>query len=78
MTLNPRTELLFPPHLIPDLKDLRGEVWRELVEHVAALPDMSLRLDLDHVGAGRHVDLKRAGLVGLRPDVSGFDRDDCP
>jgi hypothetical protein len=39
MTLNPRTELLFPPHLIPDLKDLRGDVWRELVEHVAALPE---------------------------------------
>jgi hypothetical protein len=39
MTLNPRTELLFPPHLIPDLKDLRGEEWRELVEHVASLPE---------------------------------------
>ena len=36
MTLNPRTELLFPPHLIPDLKGLRGEKWRKLVEHVAA------------------------------------------
>jgi hypothetical protein len=39
MTLNLRTELLFPPHLIPDLKDLRGDVWRELVEHVATLPE---------------------------------------
>jgi hypothetical protein len=39
MTLNPRTELLFPPHLIPDLKDLRGSEWRELVERVAALPE---------------------------------------
>lgn len=39
MTFNPRTELLFPPRLIPDLKDLRGEKWRELVEHVAALPE---------------------------------------
>jgi len=39
MTINPRTELLFPPHLIPDLKDLRGDKWRELVEHVAALPE---------------------------------------
>lgn len=39
MTVNPRTELLFPPHLIPDLKDLRGEEWRELVEHVASLPE---------------------------------------
>jgi hypothetical protein len=39
MTVNPRTELLFPPHLIPDLKDLRGEEWRELVEYIAHLPE---------------------------------------
>ena len=39
MTINPRTELLFPPRLIPDLKDLRGEEWRELVEYVAPLPE---------------------------------------
>ncbi len=39
MTLNLRTELLFPPHLIPDLKDLRGDAWRELVETIASLPE---------------------------------------
>lgn len=39
MTFNPRTELLFPPHLIPDLGDLRGEEWRKLVEHVASLSE---------------------------------------
>ena len=39
MTLNPRTELLFPPHLIPDLKDLRGPEWRELVEYIISLPE---------------------------------------
>ncbi len=39
MTVNPRTELLFPPHLIPDLKNLRGEEWRILVEHIASLPE---------------------------------------
>jgi hypothetical protein len=39
MTLNPRTELLFPPHLIPDLKDLRGDEWRHLVEYIAVLPE---------------------------------------
>ena len=38
MTVNPRTELLFPPHLIPDLADLRGDEWRKLVERVASLP----------------------------------------
>jgi len=39
MTVNPRTELLFPPSLIPDLKDLRGKEWRELVEYIASLPE---------------------------------------
>ena len=39
MTINLRTELLFPPHLIPGLRDLRGEKWRELVDSVAALPE---------------------------------------
>jgi hypothetical protein len=39
MTFNPRTELLFPPRLIPDLKNLRGETWRELVESIIALPE---------------------------------------
>ena len=41
MTVNPRTELLFPPHLIPGLKDLRGAEWRELVEQVAKQPETS-------------------------------------
>jgi hypothetical protein len=39
MTYNPRTELLFPPRLIPDLRDLRGESWRELIEYLSSLPE---------------------------------------
>jgi hypothetical protein len=39
MTVNPRTELLFPPRLIPDLRNLRGEEWKELVERIASLPE---------------------------------------
>jgi hypothetical protein len=39
MTLDSRTELLFPPRLIRDLRNLRGEVWRDLVERIAALPE---------------------------------------
>jgi hypothetical protein len=39
MTINPRTELLFPPHLIPTLRDLRGEEWRELVDRISSLPE---------------------------------------
>ena len=32
-------ELLFPAHLIPSLRDLRGEEWKTLVDRVAALPE---------------------------------------
>jgi hypothetical protein len=39
MTLTLRTELLFPPRLIPTLRDLRGDVWRELVDYVTSLPE---------------------------------------
>lgn len=39
MTLTLRTELLFPPRLIPTLRDLRGDVWRELVDAVTSLPE---------------------------------------
>jgi len=39
MTINLRTELLFPPHLIPDLRDLRGIEWRNLVDHVSSLSE---------------------------------------
>ncbi len=37
--IHSKAELLFPAHLIPNLRDLRGEEWRELVERVAALPE---------------------------------------
>ncbi|NDJ34645.1 MAG: hypothetical protein GYB64_08240 [Chloroflexi bacterium] len=32
-------ELLFPNYVIPMLRDLRGEEWRELVDAVVELPD---------------------------------------
>ncbi len=32
--LNPETELLFPPRLIPELRDLRGPAWQALVDRV--------------------------------------------
>ena len=44
MTFHQRTELLFPPRLIRDLRDLRGDVWRDLVDEILPLeethPDM--------------------------------------
>ena len=37
---NPETDLLFPPRVLPALRDLRGGTWQELVTHVlAAGPD---------------------------------------
>lgn len=37
--LHAKAELLFPAHLIPSLRDLREDEWRELVDRVAALPE---------------------------------------
>lgn len=39
MTFHLRTELLFPPRLIPQLRNLRGDVWRDLVDTVVPLPE---------------------------------------
>jgi len=32
-------ELLFTPHLIPQLRDLRGEEWRKLIDYLSSLPE---------------------------------------
>jgi hypothetical protein len=32
-------EILFPPYAIPQLKEIRGDVWRELVERTTRLPE---------------------------------------
>ena len=32
-------ELLFTPHLIPKLRNLRGEDWTKLIDHLASLPE---------------------------------------
>lgn len=32
-------ELLFTPHLISKLRDLRGEQWQELIDYLSALPE---------------------------------------
>jgi hypothetical protein len=37
--IHSKAELLFPAHLIPSLRELRGEEWQELVDRVAALPE---------------------------------------
>lgn len=36
---NGKTEIFFPPRLIPELNDLREESWSQLVIHIAGLPE---------------------------------------
>ncbi|OQA44588.1 MAG: hypothetical protein BWY52_01597 [Chloroflexi bacterium ADurb.Bin325] len=36
----PKAELLFPPRLIPPLRDLRGPEWATLVQRIARLPEI--------------------------------------
>ena len=33
-------DLLFTPHLIPQLRNLRGEEWDQLIDELAALPEL--------------------------------------
>jgi hypothetical protein len=35
----PDSEILFAPHCIPELRDLRGPEWAKLVDRIASLPD---------------------------------------
>src|SRR5512144_2043278 len=39
---NEDTDVLFPPRVIPQLQDLRGETWRELVNKVLDQPADSI------------------------------------
>ncbi len=34
------TEMIFPPRVIPKLRDLRGKEWQKLVDRVSTLPEM--------------------------------------
>jgi hypothetical protein len=34
-----KNELLFPHHVIPSLRNMRGEEWRELVNRVLSVPE---------------------------------------
>ena len=53
---NPDTELLFPPRLIPALRDVRGQSWQALV---------------DRVKLNEGVDLDRLALVLLMVRLAG-------
>ena len=38
---NSDTELLFPSRIIPTLRDLRGQGWRDLIDQVTSMPENS-------------------------------------
>lgn len=35
----PDSEILFAPHCIPELRDLRGPKWADLIDKIGSLPD---------------------------------------
>jgi len=35
-----KTEMMFPPRVIPKLRSLRSKEWQQLVDRVSALPEM--------------------------------------
>jgi hypothetical protein len=37
-----RYELIFTPHLIPELRHLRGDLWKDLIARLSALPESDL------------------------------------
>jgi hypothetical protein len=82
----PDSEILFPSRCIPQLRDLRGPEWAELVDHIAALPDGHedvLGFSLMMIGLGScltcDLDSYRASLgccMCARRSASGFKGSD--
>ena len=35
----PDSEILFPSRCVPQMRDLRGPEWAELIDHIVAVPD---------------------------------------
>lgn len=40
MSMYYKTEMLFPPRVIPKLRDLRGKAWQKLIDRISTLPEM--------------------------------------
>ncbi len=82
----PDSEILFPSRCIPQLRDLRGPEWAELVDHIAALPDghedvLGFSLTMIRLGSCLTCDLDsyRASLgccTCARRSVAGFKGSD--
>jgi hypothetical protein len=58
------TEILFPMRVAPQLRELRGEAWRELVDQAAAAPDAS-----PHQLAFSLVMIRQCGCLTCHPDA---------
>jgi hypothetical protein len=66
----PESEILFPSRCIPQLRDLRGHKWAELVDHVITLPDghedvLGFSLMIIKMASGQLPRL--VGLLHVRP-----------
>ena len=82
----PDSEILFPPRCIPQLRDLRGPEWAELIDHIVALPDghedkLGFSLMMIRQGSCLTCDLDsyRASLgccTCARRSVGGFKKSD--
>ncbi|RLC65084.1 MAG: hypothetical protein DRI48_07095 [Chloroflexi bacterium] len=82
----PDSEILFPPRCIPQLRDLRGPGWAELIDYIATLPDghedvLALSLVIIQQGSCLTCDLDsyRASLgccTCARRSISGFKGSD--
>ncbi|HEC33161.1 MAG TPA: hypothetical protein ENI37_00390 [Chloroflexi bacterium] len=78
----PDSEILFPPRCIPQLRDLRGEKWAQLIDHLSSLPDehedvLGFSLMMIKLGSCLTCDLDsyRASLgccICARRTVAGF------
>lgn len=82
----PESEILFPPRCIPQLRDLRGPEWTQLINRIAALPDghedvLGFSLTMIRLGSCLTCDLDsyRASLgccTCARRTVGGFKGSD--
>jgi hypothetical protein len=82
----PDSEILFPPRCIPQLRDLRGPKWQQLVERISFLPHnheevLAFGLLMIKLGSCLTCDLDsyRASLgccTCARRTISGFKGDD--
>lgn len=83
----PDSEILFPPRCVPQLRDLRGQKWQQLVERLTTLPHnheemLAFGLMMIRLGSCLTCDLDsyRASLgccTCARRTISSYKEDDA-